>query len=175
MARSSQSGGQPPRRSASGAKTQRQLARRMVAENRQARRNYEIIDTLEAGIVLTGSEVKSLREGRANIAEAYAREENGQIVMINSTIPIYPPAGQFNHEPNRKRVLLLKKREFNRLTGAVERDGRTLVPLELYFGDSGMAKLKLALATGRKAPDKRDVEKKRDWDRQKGRLLRDRG
>jgi SsrA-binding protein len=164
------SGGQNPK-----GKTRRELARKLVAENRQARRNYEIVDDLEVGIVLTGSEVKSLREGRANIAEAYAREEKGQIVLVNSTIPIYPPAGQFNHEPGRKRVLLVKKREYNRLMGAVQREGRTLVPLELYFGASGMAKVKLALATGRKAPDKRDVEKKRDWDRQKGRLLRDRG
>jgi SsrA-binding protein len=156
-------------------KTARELAKKLVAENRQARRNYEIEDTLEVGIVLTGSEVKSLREGRANIAESYAREEKGQILLINSTIPAYPPAGQFNHEPGRKRVLLVKKREYNRLVGAVEREGRTLVPLELYFGASGMAKIKLALATGRKAPDKRAVEKKRDWDRQKGRLLRDRG
>lgn len=156
-------------------KTRRELERKLVAENRQARRNYEILDTVEVGIVLTGSEVKSLRNGRANIAEAYAREENGQIVMVNSTIPIYPAAGQFNHEPGRKRILLVKKREYNRLIGAVEREGRTLVPLELYFGETGMAKIKLALAAGRKAPDKRDVEKKRDWDRQKGRLLRARG
>jgi SsrA-binding protein len=163
-------GGQNPK-----GKTRRELARKSVAENRMARRNYEIIEHLEVGIVLTGSEVKSLREGRANIAEAYAREEKGQIVLVNATIPTYPPAGQFNHEPGRKRVLLVKKREYNRLMGAVEREGRTLVPLELYFGPSGMAKIKLALATGRKAPDKRDVEKKRDWDRQKGRLLRDRG
>lgn len=170
MAQSPRSGGQNPK-----GKSQRQLAQKMVAENRQARRNYEIIDSIEVGIVLTGSEVKSLREGRANIAEAYAREENGQIVMVNSTIPTYAPAGQFNHEPGRKRVLLVKKREFNRLIGAVDREGRTLVPLELYFGPTGMAKIKLALATGRKAPDKRDVEKKRDWDRQKGRILRDRG
>ncbi len=164
------SGGQNPK-----GKSRRELAQKLVAENRQARRNYEIVDTLEVGVVLTGSEVKSLREGRANIAEAYAREEGGQIVMVNSTIPTYPPAGQFNHDPNRKRILLVKKREFNRLMGAVERDGRTLVPLELYFGGTGMAKIKLALATGRRAPDKRDVEKKRDWDRQKGRILRDRG
>ena len=170
MAQPPKSGGQNPK-----GKTRREMARKLVAENRQARRNYEIIDTVETGIVLTGSEVKSLREGRANIAEAYAREEDGQIVMVNSTIPIYPPAGQFNHEPGRKRVLLVKKREFNKLVGAVQREGRTLVPLELYFGSSGMAKVKLALATGRTAPDKRDVEKKRDWNRQKGRLLRDRG
>lgn len=170
MAQSPKSSGQSPKN-----KSTRELARKLVAENRQARRNYEILDDIEAGIILTGSEVKALREGRANIAEAYAREEDGQIVMINSTIPIYPAAGQFNHEPGRKRVLLVKKREFNRLIGAVEREGRTLVPLELYFGGNGMAKIKLALAMGRKAPDKRDVEKKRDWDRQKGRILRDRG
>ena len=170
MAQPPKSGGQNPK-----GKTQRQLAQKMVAENRQARRNYEIIDSIEVGIVLTGSEVKSLREGRANIAEAYAREEDGQIVMVNATIPTYPPAGQFNHDPGRKRILLVKKREYNRLMGAVNRDGRTLVPLELYFGPTGMAKIKLALATGRKAPDKRDVEKKRDWDRQKGRILRARG
>lgn len=170
MAQAAKSSGANPK-----GKTRRELARKSVAENRQARRNYEIIDDLEVGIVLTGSEVKSLREGRANIAEAYAREEDGQIVLVNATIPTYPPAGQFNHDPGRKRVLLVKKREYNRLVGAVEREGRTLVPLELYFGPTGMAKIKLALATGRKAPDKRDVEKKRDWDRQKGRLLRDRG
>jgi SsrA-binding protein len=170
MAQPPKSGGQNPK-----GKTRRQLAQKMVAENRQARRNYEILDHIEVGIVLTGSEVKSLREGRANIAEAYAREEDGQIVMVNATIPTYPPAGQFNHDPGRKRILLVKKREYNRLMGAVNREGRTLVPLELYFGPTGMAKIKLALATGRKAPDKRDVEKKRDWDRQKGRILRARG
>jgi SsrA-binding protein len=170
MAQAPKSGGQNPK-----GKTRRELARKSVAENRQARRNYAILDDLEVGIILTGSEVKSLREGRANIAEAYAREENGQLVLINSTIPTYAPAGQFNHEPGRKRILLVKKREYNRLVGAVDRDGRTLVPLELYFGPTGMAKIKLGLATGRKAPDKREVEKQRDWDRQKGRILRDRG
>ncbi len=170
MAQPSKSGGQNPK-----GKTRRELARKSVAENRQARRNYAILDDLEVGIILTGSEVKSLREGRANIAEAYAREEDGQLVLINSTIPTYAPAGQFNHEPGRKRILLVKKREYNRLVGAIDRDGRTLVPLELYFGPTGMAKIKLGLATGRKAPDKREVEKQRDWDRQKGRILRDRG
>ena len=170
MAQPPKSGGQNPK-----GKTRRELARKSVAENRQARRNYAILDDLEVGIILTGSEVKSLREGRANIAEAYAREEDGQLVLINSTIPTYAPAGQFNHEPGRKRILLVKKREYNRLVGAIDRDGRTLVPLELYFGPTGMAKIKLGLATGRKAPDKREVEKQRDWDRQKGRILRDRG
>jgi SsrA-binding protein len=156
-------------------KSARDVAKKLIAENRQARRNYAIEDTLEAGIALTGTEVKSLRSGRANIAESYAREENGEIILVNATIPIYPPAAQFNHEPGRKRRLLLKKREMAKLIGKVEREGRTLVPLKLYFNDRGIAKLELALATGRRAPDKRDVEKKRDWERQKGRLLRDRG
>lgn len=160
---------------ARGPNKAREEAKKLVAENRQARRNYEIEDTLETGIVLVGTEVKSLREGRANIAESYAREEDGEIVLVNSSIPIYPAAAQFNHEPGRKRKLLIKKREMAKLRLAVEREGRTLVPLKLYFNDRGIAKLQLALAKGRKAPDKRDVEKQRDWDRQKGRLLRDRG
>jgi SsrA-binding protein len=155
--------------------TEREKARKLIAENRQARRDYEIKDTVEAGIVLVGTEVKSLREGRANIAESYAREEEGEIVLINATIPIYPPAAQFNHEPGRKRKLLLKKREMARLIQAIEREGRTMVPLKLYFNPRGVAKVELALAVGRKNIDKRDVEKKRDWDREKGRLLRDRG
>jgi SsrA-binding protein len=155
--------------------TAREEAKKLVAENRQARRNYEIEDTLEAGIVLVGTEVKSLREGRANIAESYAREQNGEIILVNASIPIYPAASQFNHEPGRPRKLLIKKREMAKLLIAIEREGRTLVPLKLYFNDRGIAKLLLATAKGRKAPDKRDVEKQRDWDRQKGRLLRDRG
>jgi SsrA-binding protein len=154
---------------------EREKARKLIAENRQARRNYEIEDTLEAGIALVGTEVKSLREGRANIAESYAREENGRIVLVNATIPIYPPAAQFNHEPLRKRFLLLKKRELLRLLAAVEREGRTIVPLKLYFNPDGLAKVELALATGRKTIDKRDVEKKRDWDRDKARLMRNKG
>ncbi len=155
--------------------TAREQARKLIAENRQARRNYEIEDTVEAGIALMGTEVKSLRAGRANIAESYAREENGEIVLVNASIPIYPPAAQFNHEPGRKRKLLLKKREMHKLIIGVEREGRTLVPLKLYFNDRGVAKLELGLAKGRSNIDKRDVEKKRDWDRQKGRLLRERG
>jgi SsrA-binding protein len=155
--------------------TDRENARKLIAENRQARRDYEIEDTMEAGIILVGTEVKSLRAGRANIAESYAREENGEIILVNATIPIYPPAAQFNHEPGRKRKLLLKKREMARMLMAVEREGRTLVPLKLYFNHRGIAKVELALATGRKNIDKREVEKKRDWDREKGRLLRDRG
>lgn len=154
---------------------EREKARKLIAENRQARRNYEIEDTLEAGIMLLGTEVKSLRAGRANIAESYAREENGEIVLVNSSIPIYPPAAQFNHEPGRKRKLLLKRKEMARLILGVEKEGRTLVPLKLYFNEEGLAKLELGLAKGRKTTDKRDVEKARDWDRQKARLMRDKG
>jgi len=157
------------------AQTERDKAKKLIAENRQARRDYEVEDKFEAGIVLVGTEGKALREGRANIAESYAREEDGEIMLINATIPIYPPAAQFNHEPARKRKLLLRKREMARLFNAINREGRTMVPLKLYFNDRGTVKVELALATGRKAPDKRDVEKKRDWDREKGRILRDRG
>jgi SsrA-binding protein len=153
----------------------REKARKLIAENRQARRNYEIEDTLEAGIVLLGTEVKSLRAGRANIAESYAREEDGEIMLINASIPIYPPAAQFNHEPGRKRKLLLRRREMAKLILGIEKEGRTLVPLKLYFNDRGKAKIELGLGRGRKAVDKRDLEKQRDWNRQKGRLLRDRG
>ncbi len=153
----------------------RDEAKKLIAENRQARREYQIEDKFEAGIVLVGTEVKALREGRANIAESYAREEDGEVMLVNATIPIYPPAAQFNHEPNRKRKLLLRKREMAKLFNAINREGRTMVPLKLYFNDKGTVKVELALATGRKAPDKRDMEKKRDWDREKGRILRDRG
>ena len=153
----------------------REEARKLIAENRQARRNYEIESTLEAGIMLLGTEVKSLRAGRANIAESYAREENGEIILVNASIPIYPPAAQFNHEPGRKRKLLLKKKEMARLILGVDKEGRTLVPLTLYFNEKGLVKMLLGLAKGRREIDKRDVEKKRDWDREKGRLLRDRG
>ena len=144
----------------------------LVAENRQARRNYSIEDTLEAGLMLVGSEVKSLREGKANIAEAYASLENGELWLINCDIPIYTQANRFNHEPKRHRKLLVKSREREKLAQAIDRQGRTIVPLKLYFNDRGIAKLLIGIATGRKAPDKRDVEKKRDWDRQKARILR---
>ncbi len=147
----------------------------LVAENRQARRNYEIEDTIETGLTLLGTEVKSLRQGRANIAESYAREEDGEIVLVNATIPIYEPAARFNHEPTRVRKLLLKKKEIAKLLQGIQREGMTLVPLRLYFNDRGIAKLQLGLAKGRKNYDKRDVEKKRDWDKQKARLMRDKG
>lgn len=149
--------------------------RKLIAENRRARFDYAIEDTLEAGIQLTGTEVKSLRSGRANIAESYASAEKGELWLINATIPEYPPAGQFNHEPRRPRKLLVRARELKKLVGAVERDGRTLAPLKLYFNPRGIAKVELALAKGKKAHDKREATKDRDWKRQQARLLRDRG
>ena len=149
--------------------------RRTVAENRKARFNYEIVDTFEAGLVLTGTEVKSLCEGKANIAESYATEEGGEIWLINSYLPEYLKANRFNHETRRRRKLLLNKREVKRLIGAVQREGMSLVPLKIYFNERGRAKLELALAKGKKLHDKRETEKKRDWDRQRARLLRERG
>ena len=148
---------------------------KVAAQNRKARHNYTIEDSLEAGIVLTGSEVKALREGRANIAESYAREKDGEIILINAHIPEYKQAGQFNHEPRRPRKLLLQRRQINRLIGAVQREGATLVPLKLYFNERGIAKLQLGLGRGKKKHDKRESEKTRDWNRQKARLLRDKG
>ncbi len=148
---------------------------RVVAENRKARYNYTIEDTLEAGLALTGSEVKSLREGRANIAESYARAEDGEIHLVNAHISEYKQAGPFGHEPRRPRKLLLHKRQIARLAAAVQRDGATLVPLKLYFNDRGIAKLLLGLAVGKRKHDKRETEKRRDWERQKGRLMREKG
>ena len=126
-------------------------------------------------MVLTGSEVKSLREGRATIAESYAKAENGEIWLINATIPEYKQAGPFNHEPARPRKLLLKQREIAKLIGATERAGMSLVPLKLYFNKRGIAKLEIGLGKGKKHYDKRDTEKKRDWERQKARLLSQKG
>ena len=142
-----------------------------VAENRKARHEYEITETLEAGIVLLGSEVKSLRRGRASIAEAYAGEDNGRIVLINANIPVYE-ASRDNHEPKRKRPLLLHRKENDRLLGLMNKDGMTLIPLTIYFNDRGIAKLSLGSARGRKKQDKREAIKKRDWDRQKARILK---
>jgi SsrA-binding protein len=149
--------------------------RKLIAENRRARFEYMIEETLEAGIQLVGTEVKSLRGGRANIAESYASPEKGELWLINATIPDYPPAGQFNHEPRRPRKLLVRSRELKRLMGAVEREGRTLVPLRLYFNARGIAKLELALAKGKKAHDKREATKDREWKRQQARLMREKG
>src|SRR5476651_1452706 len=155
------------------AKPERKI--KAVAENRKARFNYEIGEVVEAGIVLTGSEVKSLRAGKATIAESYADAREGEIWLINSNIPEYLQANRFNHTPKRPRKLLLHRGQINKLIGAVERDGMTLVPLKLYFNDKGRAKIELALAKGKKLHDKRETEKKRDWEREKGRLLRAKG
>ncbi len=150
--------------------------RRLISENRKARHEYFISDSLEAGLQLTGTEVKALRRGQANIAESYASTEEGGLWLINAYIPEYQGAGRFfQHEPRRKRRLLLHKKELHKLAIAVERQGMTLIPLELYFNARGIAKLKLALAEGKKLHDKRETAKKRDWDREKARILRDKG
>jgi len=150
--------------------------RKRIAENRKARREYHLSDTYEAGIALTGTEVKSLRGGQANIAESYASAEKGGIFLINAYIPEYKAAGDFfQHDPRRPRRLLLHKKEIHKLAVAVERQGMTMVPLELYFNARGRAKLRLALAQGKKLHDKRADEAKRDWQRQKARLMRDKG
>ena len=154
---------------------QQQPAIKIVAQNRKARFNYHIGETFEAGIVLTGTEVKSLRAGKAAIAESYADARGGEIWLVNANIPEYLQGGRFNHPPKRMRKLLLHRRQINKLAGAVEREGMTLVPLKLYFNDKGRAKVELALARGKKLHDKRETEKKRDWNREKGRLLRARG
>ena len=143
-----------------------------VAENRRARHDYQIEEIVEAGLILMGSEVKSLRSGRASIAESYASEENGNLVLINANIPIYPAARE-NHEPKRMRTLLLKAKEKNKYLNMIRRDGYTLVPLSLYFNQKGVAKLSIGLAKGRKKHDKREASKQRDWDRQKHRLLKE--
>lgn len=146
-----------------------------VAQNRKARHNYEILEKLEAGIVLTGTEVKSLRQGRATIGEAYAGEMDGELYLLNAFIPEYLSANRFNHEPKRARKLLVKRREMGRLIGAVTREGMTIVPLAIYFNKRGIAKVELALAKGRQTHDKRDAIKTRDWQRQKARLMREKG
>lgn len=148
---------------------------KLIADNRKARHNYEFLETFEAGIQLTGTEVKSLRNSKANIAESYATEEDGEIWLINSYIPEYLEGNRNNHNPRRRRKLLLHKREMAKLIGAVQREGQTIVPNRLYFNDRGIAKLQIALAKGRKAHDKREVSKRRDWDREKARLMREKG
>ena len=148
---------------------------RVVAHNRKARFNYEIGEVFEAGVALTGTEVKSLRAGKATIAESYADSRGGEIWLVNATIPEYLQAGRFNHAPKRARKLLLHRNQINKLMGAVEREGMTLVPLKLYFNVKGRAKIELALAKGKKLHDKRETEKKRSWERERGRLLRDKG
>ena len=149
--------------------------KRFIAENRRARFDYFIEETLEAGLALVGTEVKSLRDGRANIAESYAAVEGREIVLVNADIPPYGHANRFNHEPRRPRKLLLHRRQIDKLIGAVQREGRTIIPLKLYFNDKGRAKLELALAKGKKLHDKRETSAERDWQRDKARLLRDKG
>lgn len=156
-------------------KGSQKTVKKVVAENRKARFNYEILDTYEAGIVLMGTEVKSLREGKANIAESYASDEDGEIWLVNSYLPEYLQANRFNHEPRRRRKLLLSGREIGRLRTGINREGMTLIPMKIYFNDQGRAKLELALAKGKKLHDKRETEKERDWNRQKSRLLKDNG
>jgi len=153
----------------------KQRPQKIVADNRKARFNYEIGEVFEAGIALTGTEVKSLRTGRAAIAESYADSRGGEIWLVNANIPEYLQASRFNHAPKRPRKLLLHKRQIHKLAAAVEREGMTIVPLRLYFNARGRAKLQIALARGKKLHDKREVEKKRDWAKEKGRLMRDKG
>jgi len=148
---------------------------KLIAENRRARFDYFLEQTFEAGLSLTGTEVKALREGRANIVESYAATEGRELVLINAYIPEYGPANRFNHDPRRPRKLLLHRREIDRMLGSVQRDGRTLVPTRLYFNDKGRVKLELCLAKGKKAHDKREASAERDWKREQGRLLRERG
>ena len=155
------------------AKAEKKL--RVVADNRKARFNYEIGEVVEAGIALTGTEVKSLRQGKATIAESYADARGGEIWLVNSNIPEYLQASRFNHAPKRPRKLLLHRRQIDKLIGAVEREGMTIVPLKLFFNEKGRAKIELALARGKKLHDKRETEKKRSWDRERGRLMRLKG
>ncbi len=154
-------------------KKNKEISQGRVAENRRAKFDYSIIDIIEAGIVLLGSEVKSLRLGRASINESYATSEFGQIVLINSNIPEYNLAasGQ-NHDPKRVRRLLIHKKEKNKILGQIKKDGYTVVPLSLYFNNRGLAKISLGIAEGKKKIDKREVIKKRDWNREKQRLLK---
>ena len=151
------------------------LAEKLAAQNRKARHDYFIDSTLEAGIVLTGTEVKSLREGGAQITDAHAGEMGGELWLFNAHIPEFHGGNRLNHEPKRPRKLLVHKRELNRLIGAVQRDGMTLIPLRLYFNGQGRAKVELALGKGKKKFDKRETIKERDWQREKSRLMRARG
>jgi SsrA-binding protein len=148
---------------------------KVVAENRRARYDYFVEERLEAGIQLTGTEVKSLRVGEGSIAESYAAVEGDEIWLINSSIPEYSHGNRLNHHPRRPRKLLLKAREISKLQGAVTRQGLTLVPLSMYFNGTGRAKVELAIARGKKMHDKRETEKERDWKREQGRLLRNHG
>ena len=148
---------------------------KIVADNRKARHAYAIESTLETGLALMGSEVKSLRTGKANIGESYAQAKDGEIFLVNAYIPEYTMANRFNHEPRRQRKLLVHKGEARKLAVAVQREGMTLIPLRLYFTPKGVAKCELGVARGKKLHDKRETEKQRDWSRQKARLMREKG
>ena len=149
-------------------------ADRYVAQNRRARHDYLIEDTLEAGVVLHGTEVKVLRQGQASITEAYADESAGELFLVNANIPEYAASAHINHQPRRARKLLLHRKQVNRLLGAIRRDGITVGPLSIYFNERGRAKVELGLARGKKKADKRQTEKQRDWQRSRARILRDR-
>ncbi|HUE46798.1 MAG TPA: SsrA-binding protein SmpB [Aestuariivirgaceae bacterium] len=164
---SARSGGAKPRAG--------ELRRKVVADNRRARFDYEILDTFEAGLVLVGSEVKALRQGRASLSDSYASVNDGELWLVNSHIPEFKQANRLNHEPRRARKLLLNKREIQRLSGGIQREGLTIVPLKVYFNDRGRAKAEIALARGKKQHDKRETEKQRSWQREMGRLLREKG
>ena len=146
-----------------------------IAENRRARYDYFLDDVVEAGIALLGTEIKALRDGRANIAESYAAVEGREIILVNADIPPYKQANRFNHEPRRHRKLLLHRKQIDRMIGAVQREGRTIIPVRLYLNEQGKAKLEIALAKGKKLHDKREASAERDWQRDKARLLRDKG
>ena len=148
---------------------------KIIAENRRAKFDYFLEDYIEAGIMLLGTEIKALRDGRANIAESYAAVEGQDIYLINADIPPYAQANRFNHEPRRHRKLLLHRKQLDSLIGSVQREGRTLIPTKLYWNEKGLAKLELALAKGKKLHDKRETSAERDWQRDKARLLRDKG
>ncbi|MBV8132123.1 MAG: SsrA-binding protein SmpB [Alphaproteobacteria bacterium] len=147
-------------------------ADRYVAQNRRARHDYFIEDTIEAGVVLQGTEVKVLRQGQASITEAYADQSGGELFLVNANIPEYAASARFNHQPRRPRKLLLHRKQMNRLLGAIQRDGITVIPLSIYFNERGRAKVELGLARGKRKADKRQAEKQRDWQRSRARILR---
>lgn len=157
------------------AKKKSDINNKTIAENRRARFDYTIEDTFEAGVMLVGTEVKALREGRANIAESYCAVEGTEAYLINANIPIYAPASQFNHLPTRPRKILLKRKEINKLIGETQRKGRTIVPLKMYFNERGLVKLLIGIGVGKRNIDKRETQKNRDWQRDKARLMRERG
>ncbi|HQS46684.1 MULTISPECIES: SsrA-binding protein SmpB [Roseixanthobacter] len=156
-------------------KKKKELPRKVVADNRRARFDYEIGEVFEAGIMLTGTEVKSLRSGKATIGESYAAAKNGELWLYNAYIPEYLEANRFNHETRRPRKLLMHKRQIGKLAQAVEREGMTIVAMKIYFNEQGRAKVEVAIGKGRKTHDKREAVKERDWGRDKARLMRDRG